>query len=107
MLKHVNFHVAVFAKIFTLAIFGNTMQTLPVLPGFEKIQSFAALPGFWGTYHNEDPLTTEEPYHMFTAKLLRNKGTDIFETTRQAYPVAFEGLHHLDQPLRSLTERHG
>ena len=100
MLKHVNFHVAVYAKIFTLAIFGNTLQTLPVLPGFEKIQSFAALPGVWGTYHNEDPL-------MFTAKLLRNKGTDIFETTRQAYPVAFEGLHRLDQPLRSLTERHG
>lgn len=62
---------------------------------------------FGGTYHNEDPLTTEETYHMLTAKLLRNKGTDVFETTRQAYLVAFEGLHQLDQHLRSLTERHG
>ena len=44
---------------------------------------------------------------ILTAQLLGNKGTDIFETTRQAYLVTFEGLQNLDQHLRSVAERHG
>ena len=61
-------------------------------------------------YYNEDPRRTHKMHLknlMLTAQLLGNIGTDIFETTRQAYLVTFEGVQNLDQHLRSVAEQHG
>ena len=64
LLKHVECQLTfVFVNIFTSAIFGNTLQTLPVLPGFEAGFSSCRKPIWLKLFHAGGTRLAKAPGH--------------------------------------------